>query len=314
MSKLYQYVLAKQENILLFTAALAISLALFMYLQVGLIPDRERELEVPLEFTNQSEDIIVLQVPNKVKVTATGTQQTLDGLDASKIQALVDLAGAPIGDGRFRVEVTGPITPGLLLSPVRGFVDMRIEARVRAVLPIDLVTVGVPPESFTFDGATLLPPSVEISGMQSVVSDVTTVRAVLDLSQVLPNKMLEIELEALNEAGRPVPLIEFSPESVKVSPAVSIGPSMRRLLVTPVFKNQPSFGYRVVGYTVTPNQVEATGSSMSLARVTTVQTEAIDLAQLSRDTTFIVPLLQPGGLTITGAREVRVRVRVERFN
>ena len=255
MSKAVHFVWSRRENVLLFTAALAISLALFMQLQVGLMPDSERELEVPLAFANQSDDVIVLQVPNKIKVSATGTQQLLDSLDASKVLASVDLAGAPVGDGRFRVEVTGPIRPGLLLSPVRGFVDIRIEARVRKSLTVDLDTAGVPPESFTYGGATILPPSVEVSGLESVVSDVKSVRAVLDLSQILPNKTLEIELEALNEEGRPVPLIEFEPETVMVSPAVSIGPTTRNLLVVARFINQVPLGYRIFVYTLTQNQV-----------------------------------------------------------
>ncbi len=314
MSKVVQFVWSRRENVLLFTAALAISLALFLQLQIALMPDSERELEVPLELANQSDDVIVLQVPNKIKVTATGTQQVLDSLDPSKVLASVDLAGAPVGDGRFRVEVTGPIRPGLLLSPVRGFVAMRIEAKVRARLRVDLDSAGVPPESFTYGGATILPQVVEISGLESVVRDVASVRAVLDLSQILPNKTMELALEALNDEGRPVPLIEIDPETVSVSPAVSIGPSRRNLLVTVVFRNQPAFGYRVVGYTVTPNQVEATGSSIDLSRVTTVSTEPIDLAGLSGDRTFIVPLRRPLGMAVTFITEVRVRVRVQRFS
>lgn len=310
MNKVSQFVWSRRENILLFTAALAISLALFVQLH----PDRERELEVPLTFANQSDDIIVLQPPTKVKVTATGTQQVLDSLDPSKILASVNLARAPVGDGPFRVEVSGPIRPGLLLSPVRGFVVLRIEARVRALLPVELDTAGVPPASFTYDGATILPPSVEVSGLESVVSDVKSVRAVLDLSQILPNKTLDLALEALNEQGRPVPLIELKPETVMVSPAVSIGPSMRKLLVTPVFKNQPPFGYRVIGYTVTPNQVQATGSSIDLSRVTTVDTEPIDLAGLRGDRTLMVPLRRPVGMAATDVTEVEVKIRVLRFN
>ncbi|MCH7944473.1 MAG: hypothetical protein IIC73_00435 [Armatimonadetes bacterium] len=313
MSKVVQFVWSRRENVLLFTAALAISLALFMQLQVGLVLDQERELEVPLAFANQSDDIIVLQVPNKVKVTATGTQQVLDSLDPSKIQASVDLAGARVGDGRFRVEVTGPIRPGLVLSPVRGFVDMRIEAKVRELLRVELVTFGVPPESFTHDGETILPEFVEVSGLESVVSDVKSVRAVLDLSQILPNKTLEIELEALNEQGRPVPLIKLEPDTVMVSPAVSIGPSMRKLLVTPVFKNQPAFGYRVADYTVTPNLVEVTGNSGTVASVTTVDTDPIDLTGLSADRTFQARLVLPDGMAAAGVTEVTVRVRVRRF-
>ena len=158
----------------------------------------------------------------------------------------------------------------------------------------------------------MLPTTVEVSGPESIVPQVRSVRAVLDLTHVSPNQTVEIELEPLGEGNRPVPLITITPAKVQVRPALAIGPSRRKLLVTPVFSGQPGFGYQVTGYSVDPNQIETTGETSDVARLTTVETETIDFGGLTSDRTFKVVLRLPAGLASASGDQVSVTVHVRR--
>ncbi|MEX2243477.1 MAG: CdaR family protein [Fimbriimonadaceae bacterium] len=312
MSKVVEYVWAKRENVLLFAASLLISLVLFAQLQRSFVPDKEREFEVTLTFANQHKDITVLYAPRMVRVVASGSQGILDSIDTSRVRAVVDLAGAEPGAKTYAVEVLGPWRPGLSFTPARAIVEMHIERRLRKEFDVQLFAVGTPPESYTFDGATILPEKVEVSGPESVLPKVRTVRAVLDLTRVMPNQSLEVLLEPLGDENLPVPLVTIEPSTVQIRPAVSIGPSRRELLVTPVFTGQPAFGYRVTGYSVSPNEITTSGESSDVSRMTTVDTEPISLEGLTSDRTFRVRLRLAEGLTSTVGDQVTVTVRVRR--
>jgi YbbR domain-containing protein len=121
-----------------------------------------------------------------------------------------------------------------------------------------------------------------------------------------------VVLEPLGDENLPVPLVTIEPSTVQIRPAVSIGPSRRELLVTPVFTGQPAFGYRVTGYSVTPNEIATSGESSDVSRMTTVDTEPISLEGLTSDRTFQVRLRLPEGLTSTVGDIVAVTVRVRR--
>jgi YbbR domain-containing protein len=312
VSKVVDYFWTKRDDMLLFAFSLLISLLLFGQLQVGLEPGKEREFEVPLSFSGQSDDVTIVQAPRSAKVVASGSQQALDSLDTSKVRAVVDLTDAQPGISRLRVEVFGPLRSGSTLTPVRSVAEVEIERKLRREFEVQLLTVGTPPGNFTYEGVTMLPPRVEVSGPESNVPMVVAVRAVLDLTNLMPNQSLELELEALGEEKRPVPLITLTPSRVQIMPAVSIGPSRRNLLVTPVFTGQPAVGYRVSGYDVIPNQIATVGESAEVSRVTTVNTKPIDLSGLRANRRFTVKLVLPPGLNVTDSDEVTVSVRVVR--
>lgn len=312
MSGIVGKVIESRDDILLFALSTLIALLLFGQLQSGMEPGKEREFEVPLSFSNQGDEITVLQAPRSVRIVASGSQQALDTLDTSKVRASVDLAEVEPGVGRHRVDVIGPTATGLQFRALRPNVEIELEAKLRKRFEIKLFTVGTPPGNYTYSGSSLDQETVEVSGPESNVPQVKSVRALLDLTTIQPNQEMEVDLEALGEGNRPVPLITLTPARITVRPAISVGPSSRRLLVTPVFSGQPAVGYRVTGYTVSPNQVEASGESADVSRITTLNTEAISLSGLRATRTFRVRLVVPEGLGTVQGEEVTVTVQVER--
>ena len=312
MSKVIDYLVTKRDDMLLFALSLFIAWLLFGQVQGGMEPGKEREFEVPLAFANQSDDVSILQAPRFVRVVASGSEQVLDSLETSRVRAFVDLAQAKPGVGRYKIEVVGPQRSGLTLSPSRTNAELELEEKLRKTFEVQLITVGTPPGTYTYNGVTMIPSEVEVSGPKSNVQRVQSVRAVLDLTTISPRRTIEAEVEALGDEDRPVPLITIDPTSVQILPAISIGPSQRNLLVTPVFTGQPAVGYKVSAYEVTPNQIATVGESEEVSRVTTVNTRPIDLAGLRTDRTFRIQLVLPPGIEAVNGDHVVVTVRVSK--
>lgn len=312
MRRTVAYFRQKREDILLFVASLSIAVLLFIQLQPAMATGREREIEVPLVFAGMNESLTVVQAPRSVKAIATGSQEALDSLDTSRVRAVVDLSAATFGPGRYRVEIIGPARSKLVFTPIRTLEEIGVERRVTTEFEVILSALGTPPEGVFYDGATVSPTRVRVQGPASSMDGIKVVRAVLDISELAPGRHRNLELEALDANGRPVPLVSFEPRTVTVSPALTFGPSRRKLLVTPIFEGQPPFGYRIESYTVEPNQIDATGESQLVSKVTTVNTDPIDLRTLKSSRTISVRIRLPRGVNSIGDESVNVSIVIRK--
>ena len=312
MSLVIDYIWNRREDILLFAASLLIALVLFIQLDSSAVIEAEREIEVPLEFTNVSDEVTVLQAVRKVKVRATAPQSVLDSLDLSQISAFVDLTNAPVGVERYKVMVTAPSREGLIVAPMQSFVQIEVEARVSKEFEVMVLPMGVPPQGFLYQGATVVPQIVTVSGPESIMESVKSVRAVLDLSELVPNATIDSDLEILGDLNRRIPVVQANPAKVKLSPAVSFGTTTRKLLINPDITKLPPGNFEIVSVTVDPVQIEVFGVSADLAKYTIVDTEPIDLSDVRESRSFQVGLILPERLTAEGDTTVTVRVVVRR--
>ena len=73
-----------------------------------------------------------------------------------------------------------------------------------------------------------------------------------------------------------------------------------------------SVGFRVESYTVVPNQIDVTGESQDVSKVTTVDTDPIDLSSLRSSRTVSVRIRLPNGVSALGSETVNVLLVVRR--
>lgn len=299
------------RNVWAFAAALLISLVLWLNVQPLYDPDKEKEIPVRLEMRNLPEGLAPVEWPESVTVTASGTSSEVDSVSSASFAAYVDLTGATAGQKDYPVQVIGPSRPTGAVRPTRANARILLARVASDTRSVELEQVGLPPTEYLVDGASIQPETVTISGPDTFLSSVRKVRVLLDLSRVRPRSEFSLEVEMLDEDGRPVPLVRSEPKTVVVSPAVASAPASKRVLVQPMFRGQPAIGYRVTGVEVRPSQVALTGSSQDLARVTVVETSEVSIEGLRATTTLTANLALPPGLRASGGSQVRVVVKIE---
>lgn len=297
-------------DVLLFVTSLVISLLLWIQLVPYFEPNKEREFDVDLTIANRPENLIIMSAPEKFRIVASGTVDQIDNLDTSQVVAVVDLEGARAGDGSYLVSIQGPPNSQLTFLGRRNRVDIVMEPTVTTEKQIDLLLSGVTSANYIYDGASIVPESVTIMGPEMYVPRVAAARVVLDLSRVRPGESFSLPVELLDDQGRPVAYVTSDPSSVTVSPAVGIADARKRVLVQPNWQGQLAFGYEVVDYTIEPTQVQITGASEEVAKVRSIQTEPIDLSDLSESRSFRVRLIVPADIRLEGAAEIVIQVTV----
>lgn len=232
--------------------------------------------------------------PNTFRATAD-----LSGIEA---EAGGPAVGVPISVSALdsRVQVIGfePDVVQVLLDPV----DSR-------QMDVDVVTSSVP-DGLSLSTPQIEPSAVEVRGASSRVAVIRSVVARVPLDASALNVDREIELQAVDDQGNPVPGIEIEPARVRVRIAVARQLATRTLPVVPQLTGALAPGLRLAAIVVNPLTVTVSGEEALVSQLQSAPTMAIDLSGRTRDFELDIPIALPAGVTVNGANSVRVTVSV----
>lgn len=298
------------KNVLAFVTSLVIAIILWLNVQPLYDPDKEREIPVKLELRDMPDGLIAVTFPDTITVVASGMASELGGVTAKDFVAFVDMKNAKPGFLEFPISVSSPARASYQVHATRNRVKIEIQRLASDQRSVELEPTGLPPANYIYDGASIVPSSVQISGPEENLALVKRVRVLFDLSKIGPKSDFTLSVETLDEKGLPVPMVKSDPATVTISPAVASAPTSKRVLITPVFKGQPQFGYKVVSYELKPNQLELSGGSAELGAVSSLETVPIDLSDLTADTIQTIEVPLPAGLKSKTGTKIRVVVKV----
>lgn len=273
-------------------------------------PVNQRQMDVPIVLLNQPRQLLAVGLAPKLKVVASGTSRQLDALNPDAMQVQVDLTRAEPGTKVYELKLLDADKLPATVNLTRNVLRVTLERRATITRSVEVETVGKRPEQFKYAGATVQPEIVTLSGPESDIKRVAKVRALLDLAGVKPGISKDVEVEILTDNYRRIPNVVAEPTSVTVLPGVVAAPSSISLLVTPRWRGQPAFGFQVDGYSIVPNQVQLTGKNDTLAGITMVDTEPIDLSGVKSTLAKSVRLKVPDGARLIGGDEVTVTIRI----
>ena len=199
--------------------------------------------------------------PATVRVTLSGTRQRLANLNASDIEAYVDVTGLPNGVFTRTVRVIGPDgTRSIKVMPTVA--QGRIDAEISRTQPVTLSVTE--PGGESVPRYLLSPRQATVSGPGQTVNDVDRVVTVpLNLSQ---GEQREAKLLALNAQGEPVN-VRLTPTSVTVTRIDTGSLPMRSV---PVRLSAPPSSLRVTASSLEPSTVRLIGPADILAGINSV--------------------------------------------
>lgn len=301
-------------DIPLMVASIFLAFVLWLFVQTQSVLETTMQFQKPLEIQGlDTDELVVTSIPGDVVIEAEGTREQLDRIDPNRINATVNLANIKPGPQRVRVELKAPSGP--TWSLLRPYVDIVVERLARRNLVVEVVMQGELPEDsdLIVTGATARPESVTVYGPVGELGKVARVRARLDLREVRAGEARSANLEILDEQNRPVsPLVQAEPSVVVLQPAYLPALSRKNVVVDPVFEGQPAPGYRVKRYVLRPSQVTVRGTSETLAGLTTVNTQPVNIGGLMANTTRTTRLRLPRGVSAVESRSITVEIEIEK--
>lgn len=227
----------------------------------------------------------------------------------SSFHPYVDLLGLKPGLHHVPIQVTSD--PGVQVVDKRPstvpILLERIQSRRISVQPH---TLGQPPTGYGTQ-IIITPKTVVVSGAPDLVTQATRASFELDLRSLRSNVSGSYELFPENsQAGLVVGRLTLSPSHVHVTVKVQALSSYKTLPVLPTLTGTPKTGYGVVGVTVQPAEITASGSPGALSAISTVKTGSVSVSKRGAGTiTRRVAVKLPKGIR-SSTKWVTVRAQL----
>ena len=291
-------------------AAVAIALLLWQIVSLtGQNRDRKSYENISIDVKNKPKDLDITAGKTTIRVEATSIDNnvTLDDIDGEKIAAYVDLNNAEPGDHTFSVKLNYPASYNgfARLIPDPETVRLTLERIIERTVRVD---VHFASEQFPAKW-NLNPKSVRIRGVESIVTQAVSARITVT-AKVNPGETYDWPVEIFDENERKLDLT-IDPPRVKFSVQQIPILTERNVLIQARLQGSVPFGYQVDRYQVTPDYISVKGNPQTLATLTIVGTEPIDISDLKENRTFSVRPTLPQG-TESDVQLVSVTVYVSK--
>ncbi|MDL4841252.1 CdaR family protein [Aquibacillus rhizosphaerae] len=267
---------------------------------------------VPVDIVIDQEKFAVSGVPETVSVdlqgsagvvTSTATQMNFD--------LFVNLEGLESGTHMVPIESSGiPDSLQVYIEPEE--IEVTIEERATQEFE---VTVGYTNENdiatgFELGEATVQPSTVTITSAKSVVDTIASVNAFVDVSNAdEPIENREVPVKVYDSQGNELS-VRIEPSTVNVS--VDINDPNKTVPIQVETTGEAQEDITINTITTEPEVVQVFASDSVLQDLESVATEAIDLSEITEDTTLEVELIAPADSRKMNIQTITVTIEVDK--
>jgi len=270
---------------------------------------------VPIEIVGQSpETVITTDLPENVAITLRAPTSIWNKLIVEKapVRAFIDLAGLGVGPHTVPVQIQIGTKPVEIITYNPRSVALEIQPLLTETREIRVIFQGSLPVGFQADDPVLSPLSVTISGAESLVKNVSEVRAVVKLTDVKASINQSIQLVAVNTNGQIVNGVSISPEKVDYTQTIVERGGYRNVVVKVVTSGNIPSGYKLTSIAVFPPTVTVYANDPWLVDNLPgyIETMPIDLNQKNASFEQRIDLNLPFGVQAIETEQVTVNVGI----
>jgi len=279
-------------------------------------PNQENDLSIPLEVVEQpANTVIVDPIPEEVTITVYAPQSVIEQIrDEQILVGRADLSGLEAGTYNVPVSIEVPdeLRPIRILDKNPEKIQITLDNLVKREVPIATEINGKPAVGYKVGPVNWSAETVTVSGRETQVQKIDTVKAELDISDADETINKEIPLVPYDSEGKRVAEIDLDPTSVEVEQQIVLQGGYRNVAVNVVTQGKVAAGYRFTSITPNPPTVMIFSENPQLVEELPgyVNTEPLDLTGVDDYMETILELDLPEGVTVVGDPTVLVQVNV----
>jgi YbbR domain-containing protein len=305
------------RNFRTFLWALVLGLAVWVAAVTAADPNEVRAYPnaVNVEVVGQNQNLVITSdLPKNVQLTLLAPRSVWDQLTArpESVRVVLDLSGVPAGEHRLPLQVQVDARPVRVVTASPSSVLVTMEPLITQTLPIQTTLSGQPAVGYQAGDLTIQPKQVVVAGPQSLVSRVTRVRVMVNLSGSRESVDQDIPVEALDQNNNRVTGITVQPEATHVSLPISRQGGFRDMAVKVAVRGQVAAGYRLDSISVFPPVVTVYSDNPDLVNTLpgVVETQPVDLDGANNNVSLRVSLDLPQGISVAGQQTVLVQAAI----
>ncbi|RIV24567.1 hypothetical protein D2Q93_06890 [Alicyclobacillaceae bacterium I2511] len=262
----------------------------------------------PVQVTVGNNMVVTGIAPSRVTLTVTSPAIDMGTLPAQMMNVVVSVDARGLAPGTHQLPVQVRNMPPFHFTVDPSAVTVQVDEKVSSVKPVQVRVTGSPAQGHPLGTASSDLTSVQVTGAQSLVNQVTAVIATVSSNGLTKTTNKVASLIPVNAQGQTVGDVSVVPNSVTVT--IPIDPPQITLPLQPQLSGTPAPGFAVSGLTVSPQKVSVSGSTQVLAGLTSIPA-GISVSGLRNSQTFHLTLLQPKGVKSLRPSQATVQVQVQ---
>ena len=267
--------------------------------------------DVPVNIVIDDEKYVVSGVPEVVTMSLAGTVSVVQSTVTQRnFDVYVDLEGLSPGTHTVPIKHDG-VSSRIDVSFEPENIEVTIEERGSGTydVAVDYSNLDQMPEGFEIASATVTPQQVEITSAQSVIDRISSVKAFVDVEGIKESMTLtDVPVRIYDNEGNQMNA-RIEPGTVTVDLEV-INPN-KEVPIDVTTSGELPDGVRLIETSVEAENVTVYAPSSQLEDIEQVETEPIDLSEITETTTLEVALLVPDNVTSLSRETIDVTVEVE---
>jgi YbbR domain-containing protein len=238
-------------------------------------------------------------------------------LSLEDIELFVDLSG--LEAGVHRVDVQGQVSRRATqitdISP--GSFSVTIEPLATKQVDIRTIMTGEPGADYAADEPVLESEQITIQGPRSAVDEVESAQVKIDLNNRQRSIDQQFPLTPVDAQGDAVEGVELDQDTVRVQLQITKRENFRRLVVVPIVQGREELEqegyYRLARISVEPTEVAVFSEDPVALEALPgfVQTNPLNIADFTQNTTRSVTLDLPDQFKLVGVQSVDITVEIE---
>lgn len=300
-----------------FLTAFVLALAVWIIAVTASDPSEQKVYPspVPIEIIGQSADLVITnQLPSSFLITLKAPASVWTSLldEKAPVRAIIDLSGLGEGQHTVPIQIEIGVRPIEVIKYNPRSVDILLEQLASNQFDITVSTFGNPAIGYQMGTPQISASKATVSGAASLVTQVTEVKAQLDLTDLKSDFSQEVTLQAFDQYGAEVKGVSISPEKVEVKGTIQQLGGFRNVVVKVVTDGQVAMGYQLSSILVDPLTITVYSADPALVDALPgyVETDPINLSGLKDDLSQDVNLRLASGITVVGNPTVNVRVSI----
>lgn len=311
----------KSKNIIIKIVSLLCSFGLWLYIYNVDNPTIDNKITGVtvkinnLETLENSKLALVPEQEFKITITIEGSATEVYLAKADSFKLAVDLSSYALrkGENYIPVEVVDAPKNINIKNPDALRVKVMLDEQIQKSLAITEDIKKSSSNGLVLGKTVLDPINAIVSGPSQYVNRVKSVVARAEVKATDKDISMKVPLIALDEAGREVKDIKITPSTVDVAIQVRRAKTVGINVVT---KGNINKNLLLKSLEAIPTKIEITGDEIELNKVSSIDTEPIDLSLISSSKDIAVKLVVPKNITLLNNNNgmINVKVNIESIN
>ena len=280
---------------------------LWFYVITEQNPVVPKDITIPVKITNveslNRNNLVVLTDESGYYITLKlkGKKELLDTVNQNTVNAYADISDyTMVGENTVPVTVNG-IPEGIsFTSKAEHKIKVSLDKKLVVQRPVSISITGNPKGGLASLDALLTPTEVILTGAESIINTIKTIKVDLDIAGVGENVDERLPVRLLDVNGEDVHGIHLNTDYVNV---VVPRANTKRVPIQLLIEGDTPEGYVIADKEIQPKEILVTGNQEALENLNVINTFKQTIGKLTENTTMNVLLDLPEGIQLVNADE-----------